>query len=393
MPGKFCLSAFYLSSYLLLTGCNLRGRQSFVDAKGEVAQIQLDLFLLTVYVTGGIFVVVGGVLLWAVWRYRERKSDVGKALPPQGHGNPLVELGLVLVSILLLVIIAIPTVRAIWYTHSFPEDPDSHLGSWYAGPVADGAEEEPLIVYAYGWQWWFSFEYPQLGVVTGNEFAIPEGKRVRIELRSKDVIHSFWIPKLAGKVDMIPGRNNWMWIKGDVPGHYWGQCAEYCGESHAYMQFRANVLPVEEFAAWVEHQKSEAPAPHGADWGEFVRMNATDRNSLPDDPVVRGASLFFGKAACVQCHQIQGSVAAGKLGPDLTHVGSRASLAAGWMEHSDESGVIDAEQQYDNLFRWIRESEKIKPGNLMYHAVGGLRDIELSDEEVHDLAAFMQFLQ
>lgn len=393
MASAFFQRLFLLSLPFVLAGCNFQARQSFVDPKGIIAQKQFDLFMLTVWVTAGIFVAVGGALLWTVWRYRERKGDAGKPLPSQSHGNPLIEIGLIGVSVALLVVIAVPTLREIWFTHDMPEDPESNLAAWFDGETATDAGGEPLLIEARGWQWWFSFEYPQLGIVTGNEFAIPAGKTVRIELRGEDVIHSFWLPKIAGKVDMIPGRNNFMWIRTDEPGYYYGQCAEYCGESHAYMQFRAVVLPEEEFEQWVAQRRKTPPPPVGEDWNEFVATAAREPEKLPDDPAVLGARLFFGKGTCVQCHAIDGTMAAGRLGPNLTHVADNLSLAAGWMEHDNPDGTIDRERQYENFYEWIRRSEEIKPGNLMYHGVGGLKDVDLTDEEVRQLAAFMQTLR
>lgn len=378
---------------MLLTGCNFDARQSFVDPKGIIAKNQYDLFLVTVWVTAAIFIVVGGALLWTVWRYREKKTDDPNHLPSQSHGNPLIEIGLIAVSVALLVVIAVPTLQQIWFTHEMPDDPESNLGAWFDGETAEDSDDEPLIIEARGWQWWFSFEYPQLGITTGNEFAIPEGKTVRIELRGEDVIHSFWLPKIAGKVDMIPGRSNYMWIRGDEAGYFYGQCAEYCGESHAYMQFRTQVLPEEEFEAWVEQRRQTPPPPVGDDWNEFVTASAKDPEAMPDTDVVKGAQLFFGKGTCVQCHAIDGTFAAGKLGPNLTHVADNRSIAAGWMEHIAPDGSIDQEKQLQNLYEWIRKSEEIKPGNLMYYGPTGLQHVDLSDEEVHQIAVFLQTLR
>lgn len=388
--SRISVSLFFI---LLIAGCNFQSRQSYMDPKGEIAQIQYDLFMVTVWVTAGIFIVVGGALLWTVVRYREKKSDANKPLPSQSHGNPLVEIGLIAVAVALLVVIAVPTVQDIWYTHATPDEPESYLSNWYEGEIATGAEEEPLIIYAYGWQWWFAFEYPQLGITTGNEFAIPEGKVVHIELRGGDVIHSFWLPKIAGKVDMIPGRANHMWIRSHESGHYYGQCAEYCGEAHAYMQFRADVLPLDEFHEWVENRQSEPAPPYGEDWNEFMSIAGSDPESLPDDDVIQGARIFYGRGTCVQCHVVKGTFAAGELGPDLTHVASNRSLAAGWMEHINEDGSIDREKQYENFYRWIKESEKIKPGNLMYYGPTGLQHVDLSDQDVHQLSTYMQTLK
>tara|TARA_R100000027_G_scaffold9275_1_gene6665 strand:- start:7675 stop:8856 length:1182 start_codon:yes stop_codon:yes gene_type:complete len=383
----------WLGVPLLLSGCNFQARQSFVDPKGIVAQDQYDLFLLTVWVTAAIFALVGGALLWTVWRYREKKTDDPNTLPSQSHGNPLIEIGLIGVSVALLVVIAIPTLRLIWFTNDMPNDPESNLGSWFDGETAEGSDEEPLIILAKGWQWWFSFEYPQLGITTGNEFAIPAGKTVRIELRGEDVIHSFWLPKIAGKVDMIPGRNNNMWIRTDEPGYYYGQCAEYCGEAHAYMQFRTEVLSEEEFEKWVAERRETPKPPAGKDWNEFISLSASAPEELPDTDIVQGARHFFGKGTCVQCHTIDGTFAAGKLGPNLTHVADNRSLAAGWMENINPDGSINREQQLENLYEWVRNSEHIKPGNLMYYDPNGLQNVELSDQEVHQIAVFLQSLR
>ncbi len=402
--GKF----LGLIGILLLAGCDYQSRQSTFDPKGPVALRQLELFNLTVWVCTFIFIFVGGALAYAVWKYRERKSDDPDFKPKQSHGNPLVEIGLIVASILLLVVIAIPTLDAIWYTHDTPDDEASKLGAWYQGELSEGAETEVLEVVVYGLQWWWEFQYPQLGITTANELIIPVGKVVHVELRSRDVLHSFWLPKIAGKVDTIPGRANSMWIQADEEGHYYGQCAEYCGESHAYMLFRADALSNEDFHKWVEHQKTPPKAPDGGDdWGAWISSVNANPDSVKGDDVLEGASLFYSKT-CVVCHAIQGAGIAGIGGPDLTHVASRKTLAAGWLDNrketNDESGdaEIDPEIQLENLTRWIYESENIKPGNRMYiGSVGvqnGLNTLkgtpnEITEEEARKIAIFLQNLK
>lgn len=386
---------------LFLVGCDFQSRQSTFDPKGPIAREQLDVFMVTVWVTLFLFVSVGGVLLYAVIRFRERKTDDPDFKPKQSHGNPLVELGLILVSILMLVIIAIPTLNAIWYTHDLPEDEGSKLKNWYTGDISEEVEDDVLIVYVYGWQWWWSFEYPQLGIVTANELAIPVGKVVQLELRSRDVIHSFWLPKIAGKVDTIPGRMNSMWIQGDEVGHYYGQCAEFCGEAHAYMLFRTDVLSNEDFAKWVDEQKSPAKSPdEQTDWTAFQDVLAGYRKgevSWPDNDLMEGAALFYTKGKCNTCHAVDGSgIAMGAVAPNLTHVGSRQSIAAGWLDQTDGQGNIDSEVQFENFYNWVKNSEVVKPGNLMYAGTAGmvgLQDIELSDEEVRKIALYLQSLK
>ena len=361
-----------LALCLFATGCSLTTRQSTLDPKGPVAEMQLELFMVTVWVTLFIFLVVGGCLLWTVIKYRERSSDRDKPMPKQGHGNPLIEVGLIMGSIILLVIIAIPTVRGVWYAGNLPGDTASKLGNWYPEKLEKDNEEEFLEINAIGYQWWWSFEYPQFGFTTGNEFSIPVGKVVKINLRAADVIHSFWLPKIAGKVDLIPGRANWMWIQADTEGLYYGQCAEYCGEAHAYMLFRVQALPPEGFADWIEHQKKDAPEP-------------------TDPAVIEGKNLFLSKT-CVQCHKIDGFTA-GVGGPNLTHIASRTSVAAGILDNLDINGKIDPDKQYQNLFNWIKESQKYKPGNLMYYPDNGLKNVELSDDDVHKMVLYLQTLK
>lgn len=355
------------------TGCSFKTRQSFLDPKGPLALMQYDLFMVTVWVTLFIFLVVGGALLWVVIRFRERPGDGNKPMPAQSHGNPLVEIGLIGVSVLLLVIIAIPTLRGIAYMHELPEGGESRLGQWFSGELSGEDAEDVLTVNVIGYQWWWAFEYPQLGVTTANELVIPKGKVVKLNLRSADVIHSFWLPKIAGKVDLIPGRGNWMWIQGDEVGHYYGQCAEFCGSAHAYMLFRSDVLSDEDFGAWVVAQKQEAVEPL-------------------DVEVAQGRELFTSKT-CIQCHTIRGNaLAMGVKGPDLTHVATRKTLAAGILDNRNERGAIDSSVQKENLFNWVKNSQHIKPGNLMYYDTAGLKHVPLSDEEVNKIVAYLQTL-
>ena len=238
-----------VAGLVLLAGCWLDGPQSTFDVKGPVARAQLNLFMVTVYVTAVIFVLVGAVLAYATWRFRAR-SGAGEyaGKPAHDHGSGLAEIALVSASVLCLLIIAIPTLKDIWYTPTFRTDQRANA----------------YEITATGSQWWFKFEYPQEQIngvgplVTGNELVIPAGRPVRINLRTVDVIHSFWVPKLAGKVDMIPNRANHLWLEADEPGYFYGQCAEFCGDSHAIMRFRVIALPAREFAAWVAGQKRPA---------------------------------------------------------------------------------------------------------------------------------------
>jgi len=408
----------------VMAGCSkeeLTVRQSTLDPKGPVAQVQFDVFMDTVWLVVVLFALVGGMLVLAVIKFRSRPGDENKpAIVEDGHGNPLIEIALITASIGALVVIAIPTLSAIWYTDDVPAEaiPASKLSAWY--PRVEGArenyaqtvEDQVLEVDVVGKQWWFRFEYPQLGLTNDakhsvpNELVIPKGKAVRINLRSEDVIHSFWVPKIAGKVDLMPGRKNHMWIQGDQTGHYYGQCAEFCGDSHAYMLFRVEVVEPAEFAKWVQKQKAEA-APVAA--GSKAEM---------------GKTLFAAKS-CVMCHNVGGHFGAGAFGPDLTHVASRKSLAGAWLDNRDlaqqralekSTGNTEASVPVDlavlkaNLIKWIGSSgvahgvdgqatKDVKPGNRMHYYkmfnVAGLRETnqQFTAEELDHLAEYLLTLK
>jgi cytochrome c oxidase subunit 2 len=386
-------AALAFGGLFLFTGCDLNfwrmdGHQSTMVVDGPVAQSQLDLFMVTVWVTLVIFILVGGVLAYATWKFRAKtEADEHAEPPPQSHGNPLVEIGLIAGSVFALVIIAVPTLKSIWYTYDIP--------GGETRPQLDTLikKGEAYEVTATGLQWWFKFEYPleQINgvgsLVTSNELVIPTNRPVRINLRTNDVIHSLWIPKLAGKVDMIPNRANHLWVQADKPGYFWGQCAEYCGDSHAVMRFRVIALDPKEFNEWREAQKLPArdvaprPAIAGAPQTQFAALRTFKQNeygftdkyaAIPSRPpldswrekqnpekgedpalIAKGKALFTAKT-CLGCHAVRGHGAAGISGPDLTHVGARTTIAGGLLENNSEQ-----------LRRWISNPESVKAGNKM----------------------------
>ncbi len=383
----------------------LSGPQSTFEVAGPVAKAQLNVFYVTLWVTGIIFVLVAGVLTYATLKYKARNTADEHAAPtPQGHGNPLIELGLIAVSVLALVFIAVPTLKAIWYD--------------YEVPAAE--KETALEVNAIGYQWWFKFEYATEQIagagtlVTGNELVIPAGRAVRLNLRSVDVIHSFWVPKLAGKVDMIPNRGNHMWLKADEPGYFWGQCAEYCGEDHAVMRFRVIALSEPDYAAWLVHQKAPgrvvpADAPSSApaaayDYknpgrnapgyssafdadplGAWVKLQSPEAGEVPAS-IAHGRQLFQQKN-CIGCHTVRGQEGVGVSGPDLTHIGSRTTIAGGVLENSKE-----------NLHRWLTDPNGVKPGNKMWttgynDSASGKEIFRINDDEARALVAYLHSLK
>ncbi len=327
--------AVLLLGLAAVLGCNGDYPQSALHPTSDLAGRLDGLFLQIFWWAVGVFVVVEGILLLTIVRWREKP---GSPRPEDVHGHLLLEVGWTLAPALILVAIAIPTIRTIFVVDN-PPPPES----------------DPLTVEVIGRQWWWEFRYPDQGFTTANEAHIPVGRTVDFRLRTADVIHSFWVPRLAGKRDLVPGRENRIWFTADSVGVYWGQCAEYCGTAHALMSFRVVVDPPEVFEAWLAANAADAARPAEAE--------------------ARAGQGVFLSNACVSCHTIRGTSAAGRFGPDLTHFGSRLTLAAGVLENNRE-----------NLIRWIDSTQHVKPGNLM-------PEVELSRQQVEQLAAFLLSLR
>jgi cytochrome c oxidase subunit 2 len=401
-----------LAGLPLLSGCFwLDGPQSTFDPSGPVARHQQDLFYLTCWVCLVIFIIVGAVLAYAMFKFRARGAAEDFPEPVEhGHGNPMVEISLIGASVLALVIIAIPTFKEIWYSYDVP------------------VEDKPNAyeVTATGYQWWFKFDYPNetartidptgkaanAPFSTANELVIPAGRPVKINLRTVDVIHSFWIPKLAGKVDMMPNRGNHLWVQADKPGYFWGQCAEFCGESHAVMRFRVIALGPRDFNDWVNAQmeparraaaptETEVAAPKAqfAAYRTFVRNEAGSSDRFDAAPleswreqqkppagedtalIARGRALFNTKT-CSTCHTIRGDGYIGVVGPELTHVGARSTIAAGLLENNR-----------DELHRWIHAPNEVKPGNTMWVKGYIANNITLTPEDEDALVNYLESLK
>lgn len=321
--GATFLAALGGALLVLGAGCNPYP-QTIFEPTSEFAD-QLDfLFKIILWTAAVVFVVVEGVLIFAAIRYRARAGD---ALPRQIHGDARLELAWTIMPAVVLAVILVPSTRTIFDTQA-PAPADSF----------------PIKVI--GHQFWWEFQYPTLGLTTANEIHMPVGKTISIEQTSADVIHSFWIPALGGKRDVLPGRSNYLWWTPREVGTYFGQCAELCGYSHAHMRLRAMVDSQQDFEAWSQRQKAPAVTPQ------------------PGSDAEKGQQLFL-QRGCGGCHTINGTAAAGKSAPDLTHVGGRTTIAAGIMENNVE-----------NLKRWIGNPDQVKPGSLMPNL--GLNDAELS---------------
>jgi cytochrome c oxidase subunit 2 len=292
------------------------------DAAGTPAHLIVSVSQFVLGLTAGIFLVVGGLLFFVVVRFRHRKSD-DNVEPVQIYGSTQIELSWTVIPILLVFMLFLTTARVILATESIPKPPNA------------------LDVVVIGHQFWWEYRYPTLGVVTANELHVPVSDPAHpvatyLKMSSADVDHSFWVPRLAGKMDLIPNRVNTMWIDPQAPGTYLGQCAQYCGTQHAKMLLRVYADSPADFAAWVKRQQAPA-APSAA--------------LTPEQ--LAGKSVFEHNA-CMNCHTIAGTGAKGLFGPDLTHMGSRETLASGAFENTPE-----------NLKQWIDDPNSLKPGALM----------------------------
>lgn len=319
---------------VLLGGCGLRSSPATTLApKSDFGRLSHGLFLQVLWWDLAIFLVVAGLLIIAIIRFRERDPA---ALPSQVRGNARFELAWTLAPAIVLTFIAFPTVAAIFRTQAAPP------------PAA-------LRVRVIAHQWWWEFQYPDLGIRTASDLHLPAGQPVALELTSADVIHSFWVPQLGGKRDNVPGKVNWIVFTADAPGEYPGRCAEFCGVSHANMLFTAVVHSAEDFRTWVARQTAPPAQP------------------AEESPAAKGLEVFR-TGACVGCHTIQG-VSAGTLGPELNHFGLRKTIAGGMLPNRPE-----------NLGRWLKNPPAIKPGSLM-------PDLRLSEEQVAALVAYLSGLR
>ncbi|HEY0704467.1 MAG TPA: cytochrome c oxidase subunit II [Candidatus Acidoferrales bacterium] len=283
----------------------------------------LGLSHLVLAITGIIFVVVFTLMAYVVVKFRRRGGDDGRE-PPQVYGSNQVELAWTVIPVLIVLVLFLATARVLLSIQDAPQPP--------------GAIE----VVAIGHQYWWEYRYPALGVVTANELHVPVSDPAHptptfLTLLSADTDHSFWVPQLAGKTDLIPNHPNHTWIDPHSTGLYVGQCAQYCGVQHAKMLLRVYVDSRADFDRWIQQEKA----------------SAVTANSSTDAVVQQGRSIFE-STACINCHAVSGTVANGRFGPDLTHLMSRDTIAAG-----------AASNTHDNLRAWIQNPDSIKPGSLM----------------------------
>ncbi len=307
---RICLVVIAAS---LVTACG--GNQAMFNPQGPPARSIASLGWLLLTVCAAIYVVVIAIAAWALLRRR----DDADGLPQTTRRLTTAVIAATGVSIAILVVFTVSSVFA---------------GRGLTSPTGPGA----ITVDVIGHQWWWEFQYrdvtPSDFVTSPNELHIPVGVPVHIKAMSRDVIHSFWVPNLHGKRDLIPGQVTNTWIQADTPGTYRGQCAEYCGHQHANMAFVVVAEPMDRFLSWIGQQRQPAAEPQS-------------------DEARRGRDIFL-QSPCMMCHTIRGTTAGARLGPELTHVGSRMTIAAGTLPNTR-----------GHLGGWVANAQTIKPGVRM----------------------------
>jgi cytochrome c oxidase subunit 2 len=325
MSALFCI---------LCSGC--QGWQSAMDPAGPQSRHLTQLFWIFLIVCGAIWGIVLITLTAALWRRRVSLKPPGG---PAERRTARVVIGAVVASALVIAGLT--------------------LSSYFTTRSLASVAGDPIVLRVRGYQWWWEITYmdsvPSHIFLTANEIHIPMGRTVRIQLSSADVIHSFWAPNLMGKQDLIPGRDNAITFSVDRPGVYREQCAEFCGLQHAHMALLIVAEPQAAFDAWRTNQVAEPFVPHDAEQAEGRRV--------------------FTSKACANCHTIRGTPAAGTLGPDLTHVGSRQTIAAGMLPMT--RGALAA---------WIADPQTIKPGNNMPM-------VSLNADELNAVSAYLAGLR
>ncbi len=351
-----------------LASCAPHATQDTLKAEGPYAQQIKTLFVPVFWIATAVFVLVEGGIVFICVKWRHRKGV--NRTPPQTHGNTRLEIAWTIAPALILAVVMVPTIATIWSL---------------AKPPPAGA----LNITVQGHQWWWGFQYTDADmkttygtntpITTADVMVIPAGRTVYLSLASAGgalnggvagpnpdfaVIHSFWIPELAGKQDVVPGRTNHILIQADNPGTYYGQCAEFCGLQHGKMKVRVVALSPTDWSAWVANQKLPS---------------ATSTDPL----AVQGMDTFLnplsgGRGSCIACHSIGGTAAAGTAGPNLTHFADPThSCFAGCDWNTSDTAALQA---------WLRDPNAVKLGSKMpnYH---------LSPDEINALVAYLQSLK
>ncbi|MHC2066527.1 cytochrome c oxidase subunit II [Bremerella sp. T1] len=310
------------------------------DPASPQAESIRDLFVQVLIISAGIFAIVAGLICLALYRFR-----VTEKVPVQDFGSHRREIFWMVGPVIIVVWIAVISIKLILTLNALPTQ--------YVRGAENGNDGVDIVVT--GHQWWWEIEYADSGIVSANEIHIPTGKKLRVALRSEDVIHCFWVAQLTRKMDAIPGHENFVWLEANTPGTYQGRCAEYCGTQHAWMNFLVIAHEPDDFEAWKQRELKSSEAP--------------------DSELASQGSDLFMKLTCSQCHAISGTDAKQDFAPDLTHVASRKQIGAGVIENSPE-----------NLRTWLANPQALKPGCKM-------PNFKLNDEQLDQLVAYLETLR
>ncbi len=299
---------------------------------------------------------VSTLLIFALIRYRARPGDTAE--PPQVFGSTQIELAWTIIPVLIIVALFLGTARVLFSVQDARKPPTA------------------VDVTVVGHQFWWEFRYPQYNVIAANEMHVPVSSAAAprptyMKLTSADVIHSFWVPQLAGKTDLLPNRVNEMWIDPQSTGLYVGQCAQFCGVQHAKMLLRVYVDTPEQFQQWIAQQQKAQQEVTGGSPNALATKTGGDEQEIN----AHNGKLIFEQQACINCHTVAGTVANGRFGPDLTHLMSRDTLAAGAMLNTPE-----------NLKAWIEDPNTFKTGSLM-------PAMHLSDRQNAQITAYLLTLK
>lgn len=300
------------------------------------ALAMFELFIQVLLISGGIFIIVAGLVFVAILRGRKRRG-----LPDQDFGSERREIAWMVGPVLIVLWIVAISTKLMLTMSALPK----------VHPARDAEAGADLRIVAHQW-WWEVFYNNGSGVVGANEVHIPVNKRIRVQLASADVIHCFWVPQLARKMDVIPGRDNYIWLEASREGVFQGRCAEFCGNQHAWMNFKVYAHEPEQYERWLAGEKVVPPSP-------------------TETSAQAGEKIFFSQT-CANCHTIDGTAATATIGPNLTYISRRKEIGGGVLLNST-----------DNLRRWLKNPQEFKPGCKM-------PDFKLSDEQVHNVAAYLE---
>ena len=363
--GLLVLVGLLLSS-ILFAACSEPA--SILDTAGTIADSERFMFYIIIILAVIVFIGVDGALIYAIVRFRARPNAPH---PRQLHGDMRLELLWTVIPSLLLLILLGTTIKVLAQVA-----PEAEPG---------GAK---VNVTAVGHQWWWEFYYDNYHFSTADSLVVPTGATIHVNLFSNNVIHSFWIPNVTGKTDVVPGHNNTKWFQVDKPGTYIGICAEYCGTQHANMKFNVIAEGTDKFQTWLSTQQQLAVDPAKgtpADAGKTLFLN----NCKSCHGIV-GNNLTTYPDTPKSCNGVNDPTSDCLVGPNLTHFASRTLIAGGVLEQTDPQGCANAfaPNLYDTcaLARWLRDPQGIKPGNDM--TIG-----TLSDAEIRNLVAYLETLK